>query len=147
MQEHDIPADLAINWDKTGIKLVPVNSWMLAEQRSKEVSVVGKDDKREVTPLLVVSVSGDLPPRQVIYAGKTNACHPNVNFPAEWHITHSPLHWSTEETMLQYIDSEVVPYFMKQRQKLELSATQPALAIFDAFTSRKISFPGSYIQC
>ena len=31
MEAHDIPWDMVINWDQTGLKLVPVNSWTRGE--------------------------------------------------------------------------------------------------------------------
>ena len=80
---------------------MPVSQWTLAEQGSVQVSVVGKDDKREITVLLAVSASGTLLPPQLIYPGKTPGCPAKINFPQRWHITHSDNHWSTEETMLQ----------------------------------------------
>ena len=80
---------------------MPVSQWTLAEQGSVQVSVVGKDDKREITVLLAVSASGTLLPPQLIYPGKTPGCPAKINFPQRWHITHSDNLWSTEETMLQ----------------------------------------------
>ena len=41
VKTNDIPPDLIINWDQTGSKLVPVNSWTMAEEGSKQVPVVG----------------------------------------------------------------------------------------------------------
>ena len=42
-----------MNWDQTGIKLVPASDWTMAEAGSRLVEVRGLvDDKREITPLL-----------------------------------------------------------------------------------------------
>ena len=41
--------------------------------------------------------------------GKTNRCHPHFKFLSDWDITHSPKHWSNEETMLQYIKVIIIP--------------------------------------
>ena len=41
----DIPDELIINWDQTGIKYVPVSEWTMAEYKSKRVEVSGIDDK------------------------------------------------------------------------------------------------------
>ena len=106
---------------------VPVNLWTLAEHGSKPVSIVGKDDQREITIPLAVSMSGTLLPPQLIYAGKINTCHPKFTFPDKWSFTHSVSYWSTKETMLEFIDKVIVSYAADQRQKLKLPATHPAL--------------------
>ena len=74
VEAWSIPHALIINWDQTGSKLVPVSEWTLEKQGTKQVAVVGKEDKREITVLLSVAASGDLLPPQVIYQGKTQGC-------------------------------------------------------------------------
>ena len=70
VQENGIPPDLIINWDQTDSKLVPVGEWTMAGERSKQVPVVGKEDKQEITVLLVISASRVLLPPQIIYKEK-----------------------------------------------------------------------------
>ena len=106
VQENGISPDLIINWDQTGSKLVPVGEWTMAGEGSKQVPVVGKEDKREITVLLAISASGVLLPSQVIYQGKTPGCHAKTTFPSSWNITHSDSHWSTESTMLEFLDCD-----------------------------------------
>ncbi len=77
-----------------------------------------------------------LPP-QVIYQGKTHGCHAKVTFPSSWHITQSESHWSTEQTMLEYLDKIVIPYVSATRTKLDLGDDHPALAIFDVFAAHR----------
>ena len=91
VEKNSIPQDLIVNWDQTGSKLVPVSEWTMEKEGTKQVPVVGKDDKREVTILLSIAATGDLLPPQVIhvYQGKTSECHVNVTFPEGWNITHS----------------------------------------------------------
>jgi len=48
-------------------------------------------------------------------------------------VTHSPKHWSNEETMLQYIHSVIIPFVDQTRQNIGAHEQQPALAIFDHF--------------
>ena len=72
----------------------------MAEEGVKQVPVVGKDDKREITALLAATASGKLLPPQLIYQGKTTGCHPKVTFPEKWNVTHSDNHWSTEKPCL-----------------------------------------------
>ena len=72
---------LLFNWDQTGVKVVPVSSWTMAESGSKQIPVVGLEDKREITVVLAATATGTLLPPQVIYQGKTSGCHAKVTFP------------------------------------------------------------------
>lgn len=137
VKTNSIPEDLLINWDQTGSKLVPVSSWTMAEEGSKQVPVVGKEDKREITALLAITASGVLLPPQLIYQGKTVGCHPKITFPPNWNITHSESHWSTEDTMLEYLDNVIIPYVTETRKKLELADDHPALVLFDVFAAHR----------
>ena len=46
VRSYAIPLELPFNWDQTGVKLVPVSSWTLAESGSNQIPVVGLEDKR-----------------------------------------------------------------------------------------------------
>jgi len=43
---------------------------------SKQVAVVGSDDKQQITALLTITASGELLSSQLIYQNKTEQCHP-----------------------------------------------------------------------
>ena len=107
--------------DQTGSNLVPVSEWTMEKEGAKQVAVVGKENKREITVPLSVAASGNMLAPQVIYQGKTEGCHAKVTFPEDWNVTHSETHWSTESTTLEYIDKVLVPYVTHTRQKLELA--------------------------
>ena len=134
---EDIPSELVINWDQTGISIVPGSSCTMAPSGSRRVEIVGMGDKRQITAVFAGSLSGDFLPPQLIYTGKTPACHPNsITFPADWHITHTENHWANESTMKDYITKVIVPYIEKIRSQLPQShvpSPQPALVIFDVF--------------
>ena len=117
--------------------MVPVSDWTMEVHGTKQIDMIGLDDKREVTTLLAVSLSGVLLPPQVIYAGKTTRCHPNVTIPTGWHLAHSPSHWSTKETMLEYIHTILVPYMEKQREEHNLPGDAVGLCIFDVFAAHR----------
>ena len=134
---NSIPLALVLNFDQTSSKLVPVSEWTMEKQGSRQVAVLEKEDKREITVLLTVTATGRLLPPQVIYQGKTPGCHPKVTFPAPWNITHRESHWSTEETMLEYVDQVLVPYVSHTRQELELADDHCAFAIFDVFHAHR----------
>ena len=127
---EEIPPQLNLNWDQTGIHLVPASSWTMDKRGSKRVEIKGVNDKSQITAVFCGSLNGDFLPIQVIYKGKTNRCHPKFAFPSDWHVAHSPKHWSTEETMVQYIEHIIIPYVEKQREML---GDKPALVIMDNF--------------
>ena len=115
---EEIPPELILNWDQTGIKIVPCSSWTMDQQGARRVEMIGTNDKRQITAVFCGSMTGDFLPVQLIYKGKTSRCHPRYKFPSDWHITHSPKHWSTEQTMLQYIENIIIPYVEKVRYSL-----------------------------
>ena len=81
---EDIPAQLILNWDQTGIKIVPSTTWTMNQR-----GVKGVNDKRQITAVFCCSLVGDFLPVQIIYAGKTARCHPKFNF--RWTgISHTP---------------------------------------------------------
>ena len=107
----------------------------MAEKGAKQVSLVGIEDKREITAVLAVNMAGEMLPAQVIYGGSTERCHPTFEFPKDWHITHTPNHWSTEGSMLTYVEKIIKPYVEKVRERM--GSGQPALCIFDTFAAHK----------
>ena len=129
---EEIPPELILNWDQTGIHLVPASGWTMDKIGSKRVEISGVNDKRQITAMFCGSLTGDFLPIQLIYQGKTNRCHPRFKFPCDWHITHSPKHWSTEETMIQYIEEIFIPYVDRQREDLG-DTSKAAVIIMDNF--------------
>ena len=152
VREHNIPPELIINWDQTGAKYVSTSEWTLAEKGSKQVTVIGKEDKREMTVLLLCTMSGFLLPPHLIYCGKTNKCHPDITFPHGWDVHCSENHWSTEATMLHFIECVTVPYVQSTRERLGLEEDNFALALFDVFAAHRCdsvlqSLEKNHIKC
>lgn len=131
----DIPPELILNWDQTGIHLVPASMWTMDREGSRRVEISGANDKRQITAVFCGSLTGDFLPLQLIYKGKTRRCHPRYAFPSDWHVTQSPKHWSTEETMIDYINEIIVPYVEAQRDALQ-NPMQAALVVMDNFTGQ-----------
>ena len=137
--EHSIPDELVINIDQTGCSLVPGGGWTLEQSGVKQVTVIGLEDKRQITALLAITKAGDTLPPQLIYTGKTDRSLPkHVIFPAGWDITCNASHWSTEETMLRYVDTVLKPYIQYVRNRLE-KPDQKALLILDVFAAHRVA--------
>ena len=133
VEMEDIPPDMIINWDHTGIHYVPVSNWTLAKEGSKRVEIAGAEDKRQITAVFAATKSGKFLPPQVIYAGKTKKCIPSVKFPDDWLVTHTENHWANERTTQDYIRLILLPYVTQTRKDLSLPEDHPALVIFDRF--------------
>ena len=88
------------------------------EQGVNQVTICGMEDKRQITVLLTVTMAGQLLPR-------------SVEFPASWDVTSTANLWSNKDSMLQYIDTVLLPYVKNNRQNLE----QKALLILDVFAA------------
>ena len=125
--------ELILNWDQTGIKIVPVSTWTMDRRGVKRVEIVGISDKRQITAVFCGNLVGDFLPIQVIYKGKTPRCHPKFSFPSDWQVTDSPRHWSNEDTMVEYINHIIIPYVEKKRDFYGYSEDTPALVIMDNF--------------
>ena len=132
----EVPSELIINWDQTGIHYVPVAAWTMEKEGSKRVEIVGVDDKRQITAVFAGTLTGDFLPPQLIYKGKTPKCLPPVDLPSDWHVTFSHNHWSNESSMRDYIDKIILPYVRNKREELKLHPAHPALVIFYKFTGQ-----------
>ncbi len=54
----------------------------MEKEGTKQIPVVGKDDKREITVLITVAATGDMLPPQVIYKGaRLQDAMPKLLFP------------------------------------------------------------------
>jgi len=133
VEMEDVPADLILNWDHTGINIVPGCPWTMEEKGAKRVDCVGIDDKRQITAVICATLSGFFIPFQVIYQGKTTASLPRYSFPDDWNVTYTPNHWSNEVKTLEYITKVILPYVEGKQTELKLQRDQPALVIYDEF--------------
>jgi len=46
---EEIPPELVLNWDQTGIMIAPSSSWTMYEQGATRVELTGLKDKRQIT--------------------------------------------------------------------------------------------------
>lgn len=110
---NEIPDELIVNWDQTGIQLAPTGDWTMNRAGAKVIPIHNSDDKRQITAVLSASLSGEYLAPQLLYQGKTDRCHPKVTFPEGWDVWHSENHWSNEDTMKRYIERIIIPFLLK----------------------------------
>lgn len=143
---NDIPDDLIINWDRTGLHLVPTGQWTMHHAGEKVVPIANSDDKRQITAVLAATMTGECLPPQLIYGGKTKRFHPKVTVPTGWDIWHTHNHWSNKETMKRYIEMVIVSFVNSKRETLELGRSFPALVLYDCFCGQTTADINSLLE-
>ena len=73
---NEIPLQLIPNWDQTTHHLVLTGQWTMNKSGKHIVTISNSDDKRQITAVLAVTMSGEYLPPQLTYKGKTVHCHP-----------------------------------------------------------------------
>ena len=109
----------------------------MEEEGSTRVPIAGLGDKRQITATVAVSMSEEMLPMQILYAGKTERCHPSYSFPSGFDIWHTPNHWANTNTTIRFIHTIIVPYVTSVRERMELPVEHPAIVMFDAFRGHK----------
>jgi len=131
---EEIPDDLVVNWDQTGIHYVPVSDWTMEKTGAKRVAIAGANDKRQITAVFAGAMNGTFLPPQLIYQGKTPKCLPPLDgIPPDWDVTFTENHWVNEMTVMRYLENILFPYFEAKRAELQLDADFPCLVIYDRF--------------
>ena len=78
VKTYDIPDDLIINFDQTNVMIVPVGHYTLDKVGSKQVSIFGLEDKRQVTMVLACTLSGNFLPPTNNLSGKNGLVPPEI---------------------------------------------------------------------
>src|SRR5258708_7794889 len=122
ISENGVPITLIVNTDQTLVIYTAGASETYAPKGSKQVEVVGKDEKRGFTVVVGISMSGEVLPFQAIYAGSTPHSLPRPDA-SDYHKATEVLkfrfesgganHWSTLLTMQSNVQHILVPYFEK----------------------------------
>lgn len=140
MQIYSVHPALVVNMDQTGVHLAPADARTYERSGAKHVAVIGTEDKRQITACIASSLDGDLLPLQLIFQGKTTACHPPGTDSAKTarvHITHSENHWSCQQTMREWIESVLMPYVDRQVAKHTLPTASKVVLVLDVWAVHK----------
>ncbi|CAH1268951.1 Hypp4045 [Branchiostoma lanceolatum] len=105
VRPHDIPDEMILNWDQTGVNIVPVGSWTLKEEGSKQVPITGLEDKRRITCTLLLTTTcpGNSSHRRCYTRGFLRS----------------------GASMLRYVDQVLIPYMESQREQLGIDTDHP----------------------
>lgn len=130
---HNIPPELVINIDQTPLPFFLVSNYTLTKKGEKTVPITNSADYRQITGTFAITMKGVFLPMQLIYQGKTPRCHPKVDFPEGFNVTHSENHWSNEEKCKELIKEVLIPYVVKKREEMSFRKNQEWLLIADVF--------------
>ena len=130
ISQSNVPKPLIVNSDQTGVVYSAGALETYALIGSKQVEVIGKDEKHAFTLMVGISMSGEVLPFQAIYAGTTGRSLPTHNAPNYTKATEklkflfessgNDTYWSTMKTMQSYVTNILVPYFESHRKQLNL---------------------------
>ena len=126
--------------DQTGVNLVPASHWTYEQIGSNAVATVGAEDKRQITACLASSLHGDLLPLQLVFEGKSTRSLPEATAAskaARVHLTHSPNHWSSQETMQQWVNQVLMTYADRCISAFQLNTDAHILLILDVWAVHK----------
>jgi hypothetical protein len=124
-----------INFDQTGVQLMQTYKYTYQSQGDKQVPVAGSEDKRQITAVVGSTFDGGLLPLQLIFKGQEANKKQHKAVPllplivqkrvsnAKFHLTQTPSHWSTLESMKDYV--RVVITAWVERKARELNVTNP----------------------
>jgi hypothetical protein len=144
IKEEDIPIELYVNFDQTQVVYVPGNRLTWAKSGSKQVGMVGMDEKRAFTLVVAVAADGTLLPFQAVFLGKTNTSLPSardsqnytdaIQACFKFECSGNGTYWSNQQTMRAYINDIIAPYFDKKKVELSLPPTQKSLLQLDVWS-------------
>ncbi|OBZ66407.1 hypothetical protein A0H81_13643 [Grifola frondosa] len=128
IRDEDILDCFIVNSDQTQCLYSAGNKLTYEKTGSKQVSVVGADEKRAVTIMVGVSMSGEVLPFQTIYQGADETKSlPRPTSPGyaeaqqlgfRFEVSRTKTYWSTFRTMCSYVENILIPYFEKHKTRL-----------------------------
>jgi len=139
---------LVINWDQSAVMLVPAAKSTYHHRKNKHVSITGQDEKRQITMVVGGTLEGDLLPFQLIFAGQETNRQQHRAVPAldpatalriqsaGWHLTQTPNHWSSQQSMRDYVDLIITPWVNTKRAQHKCPDSH-VLLLFDCWSVHK----------
>ena len=116
-----------INLDQTPSPMFPERKHTMALKESKNVTIAGATDKRNITATFAITLSGNFLPMQLIYGGKTVQSLPRFQFPNSFSLSVNEKHYSNTQESLKFFNEIIIPYIKELCLSDGLSANQYAL--------------------
>jgi hypothetical protein len=138
---HNIPPQLVVNTNQTGIHLIPTGGARTWETKgSKHVNVHGVEDKRQITVGVSSVAIGEVLPFQIIFQGLTSRSLPPLTdgkrdcLDNGWNLTFSGNHWSTMVTCKDFVNTILTRYIDVQIELLGLPSDQDMIWLVDCWS-------------
>jgi hypothetical protein len=143
IKEEDIPDALYVNSDQTQVVYAPGNRMSWAKKGSKQVALVGAEEKRAFTLLVSIAADGTALPFQAVYQGGTAKSLPSQYAPnmadvnaagMQLEFSGTKTYWSNQKTMQSFVNRILAPYFEKTKAQLALPPSQRSLWQIDVWS-------------
>ena len=128
-----VSQQLIVNIDQTPVKMVPVSEYTMSDKGADCVSVIEGDNEKMFIAVFSVTMNGKFLPEQLIYGGETERCHPKMDFPVRFHVTHNPKHRSNTDTTKEPLTKIMILYTETVKKEMKLSDSQKAIIVWDTF--------------
>ena len=135
--DHNVPSALVLNLRQIPLSYVSPGKHAFSSKGSKNVSIKGLDDKRQITETFIVSATGFFLPIQLIYRSKSKRFLPKFTFLSNFHITFSSkivgLIWKSVKYIQSNYLSKKGHYLSPNKKGLNYPEYQRSLIIMDTF--------------
>ncbi len=111
---EQIQPKLILNWDQTGIKILPCSTWTIDRRGAKRVEMIGVNDKHQITAIFCGTLLGDFLPVQ--YKGKKTTLPPSFRVPTRMAHYSLPQALVNGGDQVEYVEHIIVPYVEKVRE-------------------------------
>ena len=71
------------------------------------------------------------------YTAKTKRCLSHFDFPHDFNVTFTKIHWSNKEKPVKHFEKVIFPFFQKTRDKHRYAKEQTSLVIMDTFKGQE----------
>ncbi|KAG2039926.1 hypothetical protein BDR03DRAFT_932973 [Suillus americanus] len=121
----------------------PANTSTYEVKGSKQVAVLGQDEKRAFTTLVGISAAGDALPFQIIYCGKTKCSLPATTSAQhkearqlgfKFCFSNTNTYWSTFDLMCSYVLDTLVLYWTCQKELVGAPPDKECLLQLDVWS-------------
>ncbi|THU92847.1 hypothetical protein K435DRAFT_671417 [Dendrothele bispora CBS 962.96] len=146
IKEYDILPALYVNSNQTQVLYAPGDKMTWDEQGSKQVDLVGGEEKRAFTAMVSVAADGTLLPFQAIYSGKSARSAPDKSSPGYDEATQAGIrfeysgtatYWSNINTMKSYVNNILAPYFANAKTTLGRPQSQRTIWQLDVWSVQR----------
>ncbi|KAG9086375.1 hypothetical protein FRC06_003131 [Ceratobasidium sp. 370] len=137
---HNIPPELVINADQTGVSYLGTGHKTWELKGVSQVPGFGQDKKRQFTLMVAVMAAGQILPFQAIYKGTTKNSLPSERAQATCKsagfvfTSGGHKHWSNLKSMQEWVIEDVVVFANKEHRRLGLPPTQKIILIIDCWS-------------